>query len=73
MCDLINNHTDGGENWTVIRCYVEKKGEIIIKEKKTACVSENITNILLKLEHISLEAYCFFEHSSFFYLEKKSV
>lgn len=25
MCDLINNHTDGGENWTVMRRYVEKK------------------------------------------------
>lgn len=45
MCDLINNHTDGGENWTVMRSYVEKKGEIIIRGKKTARVSENITTV----------------------------
>lgn len=34
MCDLINNHTDGGENGTVMRCYVgrKKKGGIIIKK-----------------------------------------
>lgn len=45
MCDLINNHTDGGENWTAKRCYVGKKGEIIIKGKKANSVSENILTI----------------------------
>lgn len=31
MCDLINNHTDGGENGTVMCCNVSgKKGGIII-------------------------------------------
>lgn len=33
MCDLINNHTNGSENWTVMQFYVGKE-EIIIEWKK---------------------------------------
>lgn len=37
MCDLINNHADGGENWTAMCCYVEKS-ETITKGKATQSV-----------------------------------
>lgn len=34
MCDLINNHADGGEDWTVMCGYIEKS-ETIMKGKAT--------------------------------------
>lgn len=38
MCDLINNHTDGGENWTVMRWYVEmEKNNYKTREENDTC------------------------------------
>lgn len=55
MCDLINKRTDGGENGTVMRWYVEMGKKIItLKETKTTtCVTENLGLSLPQLNHIA--------------------
>lgn len=61
MCDLINNHTDGGENWTAKRCYVEKKGEIIIKGKKQTLCLWKYPDHFYKRSHFPQWKYLFFK------------
>lgn len=70
MCDLINNHTDGGENWTLMCCHVGEKGEIIIKGEKTVTVTE-IRLFLLRFTFPSLESCSFWNTvACLFYCER---
>ena len=63
MCDLINNLTDGDENWTLMGLYVANGRKIITKKGKTG--KKKSAMFLISYSQISrsltIELYCFSE------------